>query len=164
MRFLNFGSQSCGKKEMPWPRIELGTSRSSVWRSPNWAIAALSFLKLLNCEQTGIKRQQKKIFGYFFLARAFCGNSKSHICISWNLAELFHQFSSGVTQNCSWTQTVYYDDGSAICQTRRPRQLKTSRMMGRRHPTIAKCHCLKTTEAAVKLLHILTLMTVCPSG
>ena len=25
---------------MPPPRIELGTSRSSVWRSPNWAIAA----------------------------------------------------------------------------------------------------------------------------
>ena len=27
--------------QMPWPRIELGTSRSSVWRSPNWAIAAM---------------------------------------------------------------------------------------------------------------------------
>ena len=30
--------------QMPWPRIELGTSRSSVRRSPNWAIAALKSL------------------------------------------------------------------------------------------------------------------------
>ena len=33
-------------QNLPWPRIELGTSRSSVWRSPNWAIAALSEQKI----------------------------------------------------------------------------------------------------------------------
>ena len=29
------------KKKLPPPGIEPGTFRSSVWRSPNWAIAAL---------------------------------------------------------------------------------------------------------------------------
>ena len=33
--------QTQNNQKMPWPRIELGTSRSSVWRSPNWAIAAM---------------------------------------------------------------------------------------------------------------------------
>ena len=28
------------KREVPWPGIEPGTFRSSVWRSPNWAIEA----------------------------------------------------------------------------------------------------------------------------
>ena len=32
---------------MPWPGIEPGTFRSSVWRSPNWAIAAVAHSALL---------------------------------------------------------------------------------------------------------------------
>ena len=49
------------KREMPWPGIEPGTFRSSVWRSPNWAIPAIYFHFEIHSEESGENFSGKRL-------------------------------------------------------------------------------------------------------
>ena len=56
-RFPEIGKLFSKKLKVPRPRIERGTFRSSVWRSPNWAIEAclLNFLECVFTRPCGNK-------------------------------------------------------------------------------------------------------------